>query len=33
VQFATDDDPSKGGRDWETLADSVEMPFVAPIST
>jgi len=30
VQYATDDDPSKGGKDWETLADSVETLFVGP---
>ena len=30
VQYATDDDPSRGGKDWETLADSVETLFVGP---
>ena len=33
VQFSAEDDPSKGGKDWETLADSVETLFVAPVST
>ena len=30
VQFATDDDPSRGGKDWETLADSVGPVLVGP---
>ena len=33
VQFSAEDDPSRGGKDWETLADSVETLFVAPVST
>ena len=33
VQFSVEADPSRGGKDWETLADSVETLFVAPVST
>jgi len=33
VQFSAEADPSRGGKDWETLADSVETLFVAPVST